>query len=64
MLARHLANRYEHTRRSLVFLQASHRLSAVIVLDNVDQHQAAFQEQIFIAGQSLADTWPSLYSCL
>lgn len=58
MLARHLANRYEHVRRSLVFLQASHRLSAVIVLDNVDQHQAAFQEQIFIAGQSLADTWP------
>ncbi|WJL97043.1 hypothetical protein QSU92_07715 [Microbacterium sp. ET2] len=58
MLSGHLSDRYEHSRRALTYLQASRRMNFVIVLDNVDQHQPSFQDQIFIAGQSLADTWP------
>lgn len=58
MLASHIDKSYEHVRRSLTHLQSSRGLNFVITLDNVDQHQASFQEQIFIAGQSLADTWP------
>ncbi|WP_143337672.1 hypothetical protein [Dietzia sp. WMMA184] len=58
MLSGHLSNTYEHARRSLSHLQASRSLSFVIALDNVDQHQPSFQEQIFIVGQSLAETWP------
>jgi hypothetical protein len=59
MLESHMANDYEHARRSLRFLQGSRGLNFVIVLDNVDQHSAEFQEQIFVAGQSLAETWPT-----
>ena len=58
MLAQHMAKEYEHARRSLESLQNSRGYNFVIVLDNVDQHQASFQEQIFVAGQSLAQTWP------
>jgi hypothetical protein len=58
MLESHVSNEYEHARRALQFLQASRGLNFVIALDNVDQHLPVFQEQIFVAGQSLAETWP------
>lgn len=58
MLSGHLSDTYEHSRRALQHLQTSRRMNFVIVLDNVDQHQPSFQDQIFVAGQSLADTWP------
>lgn len=58
MLSGHLSDKYEHSRRALTYLQTSKRMNFVVVLDNVDQHQPSFQDQIFIAGQSLADTWP------
>ena len=57
MLATHVSNEYEHARRALHFLQGSRGLNFVIALDNVDQHLPLFQEQIFVAGQSLAETW-------
>ncbi|MDR7172699.1 hypothetical protein J2W56_006465 [Nocardia kruczakiae] len=59
MLHKHVANEYEHVKRSLGFLQSSQGYTFVIALDNVDQHQSTFQEQIFVAGQSLAETWPT-----
>lgn len=59
MLAEHLADSFEHVRRALSYLQSSSGFGFVIALDNVDQHTSSFQEQIFIAGQSLAETWPS-----
>lgn len=59
MLAGHIGNSYEHIRRSLSFLEASRGYSFVVILDNVDQHQPAFQEQIFVAGQAIAETWPA-----
>ncbi|MDT3445989.1 hypothetical protein [Pseudofrankia sp. BMG5.37] len=34
-------------------------MSFVIVLDNVDHHEAELQERVFVVGQSLADTWPA-----
>ena len=59
MLALKIEDSYEHVRRSLNFLQTSREFGFVIILDNVDQHQPLFQEQIFVAGQSMAETWPS-----
>lgn len=59
MLDKHISDEYEHARRSLQFLQGSRSMNFVIVLDNVDQHSPAFQEQIFVVGQSLAETWPA-----
>ena len=58
MLATHLERIYNHAKRSIEFLQGTRRLAFVIALDNVDQHQPIFQEQIFMTGQSLAETWP------
>lgn len=58
MLEGHLADALTHTQRALAHLQATRRMNFVVVLDNVDQHQPSFQERIFVAGQSLADTWP------
>lgn len=58
MLEKHVTDEYEHARRSLQFLQGSRGLNFVLALDNVDQHLPLFQEQIFVAGQSLAETWP------
>lgn len=59
MLATHISESYEHVRRSLVYLQSSRTMSFVIALDNMDQHETSFQEQIFILGQSIAETWPT-----
>jgi hypothetical protein len=59
MLESHVSNEYDHARHALQFLQGSRSLNFVIALDNVDQHLPLFQEQIFVAGQSLADTWPA-----
>lgn len=58
MLEKHFSDEYEHSRRALDFLQGSRGLNFVLALDNVDQHLPLFQEQIFVAGQSLAETWP------
>jgi hypothetical protein len=59
MLSGLIDNELEHTKRVLEFLQSSRRLNFVLALDNVDQHEATFQERIFVVGQSLADRWPT-----
>lgn len=59
MLFELVGDGYNHARRSLEFLQATRNAAFVVALDNVDQHLPEFQEQIFVAGQSLADTWPT-----
>ncbi len=59
MLSSHVSDQVEHVRRSLSHLKATRDLQFVLVLDNVDHHEAAFQEKIFVVGQSLADTWPT-----
>lgn len=65
MLGGHLDEPYTHARRSIEFLQTTRRVSFVLALDNVDQHQPTFQEQIFMTGQSLAETWPlTVFMCL
>lgn len=58
MLGQKTGDVMEHARRSLEHIQASSGINFVIVLDNVDQHQPSFQEQIFKAGHALAETWP------
>lgn len=59
MLARHLQDDLEHIRRSLEHLRGTRDISFVIVLDNIDHHEAQFQERVFVIGQSLAATWPA-----
>jgi hypothetical protein len=58
MLAEQVGNRLEHLRRSLEQLRGTRNLQFVLVLDNLDHHESAFQEQVFVIGQSLAETWP------
>lgn len=31
----------------------------IVFLDNIDQRDADFQEQVFLIGQSLAEAWPA-----
>lgn len=59
MLSSHIENRLEHVRRSLEHLRGTRSIQFVLVLDNVDHHEPSFQEQIFVIGQSLAETWPA-----
>src|SRR5690606_18356238 len=49
---------YAHLERVLKFLQGTRNIDFVLVLDNLDQHTAEFQEKIFVAGESLAHNWP------
>ncbi|GAB2674755.1 hypothetical protein GCM10027194_03520 [Thalassiella azotivora] len=48
-----------HLWKSLEHIRQSKRRSAVIVLDNIDQRPAEFQDRVFVIAQSLADTWPA-----
>lgn len=59
MLGEHLAAPMEHVRRTMEFLRSSRGLSFVVALDNVDQHDTAFQDRLFIVAHSLASEWPA-----
>jgi len=58
MLQSHLARRLEHVQRSLEHLRGTRGLQFVLVLDNIDHHEAEFQERVFVIGQAFAETWP------
>ena len=57
MLQQLINDHLEHTKRSLSFLHSTSQINMVVILDNVDQHDASFQDRIFIFGQSIAETW-------
>jgi hypothetical protein len=49
----------EHLRASLNHIVATHQKQVVVFLDNVDQRPLAFQDQVFLIGQGMAQGWPS-----
>ncbi|SET18458.1 P-loop NTPase family protein [Nonomuraea wenchangensis] len=58
MLIALLANELEHVRRSLEHIRATRGIEFVLILDNIDHHEDAFQERVFVIGQSFSETWP------
>jgi len=58
MLQSLLGEPLRHMQRALEHLRATRRLQFVLVLDNIDHHEAEFQERVFVIGQSFSETWP------
>jgi hypothetical protein len=48
----------EHLKRSLEILLKGSQRQTVVFLDNIDQRPTAFQEEVFLAAQSMAGGWP------
>jgi len=59
LLERKVAARDRHLETSLRYASRSMKRQIVVFLDNIDQRDADFQEQVFLIGQSLAETWPA-----
>ncbi|MEU9840485.1 hypothetical protein AB0C69_14820 [Actinomadura sp. NPDC048032] len=58
MLRKHVQDGLQHVRRSLEHLRGTQGRDFLLILDNLDHHDDAFQESVFVMGQSLAQTWP------
>lgn len=48
----------EHLKCSLDHISRAHRKQVVIFLDNIDQRDASFQNQLFVIAQTMAESWP------
>jgi hypothetical protein len=48
----------EHLKASLTHISRAHRKQVVIFLDNVDQRDSSFQNQLFVIAQTMAESWP------
>lgn len=59
LLERKVAIRDRHLEASLRYASRSMKRQIIVFLDNIDQRAADFQEQVFLIGQSLAETWPA-----
>jgi hypothetical protein len=59
LLERKLEKRDQHLQASLRYITKTSRRQIVVFLDNIDQRDFDFQEQVFLIGQSLAETWPA-----
>lgn len=57
-LAEKAAEKEAHLRASLEHLSKAQRRQVIVILDNVDQRDSGFQDQVFVIAQSLAGTWP------
>jgi hypothetical protein len=57
-LAALVANSEQHLRRSLEHLAVTQRRQIVTILDNVDQREPEFQDQVFLLSEAFAKTWP------
>lgn len=58
-LERKLKKRDQHLQASLRHITRTLKRQVVVFLDNIDQRDFEFQEQVFLIGQSLAETWPA-----
>lgn len=47
-----------HLKASFEHLKTKKRRSPIFVLDNIDQRQPEYQEEVFLIAESLADGWP------
>ena len=60
-----ISDRAGHLRASLEQIVKAHHRQIVLFLDNIDQRNADFQEQIYIIGHALAESWPIVtFICL
>lgn len=59
LLERKVAERDRHLEMSLRYASRTMKRQVIVFLDNIDQRDAAFQEEVFLIGQSLAETWPA-----
>jgi hypothetical protein len=59
LLERKLEKRDQHLQASLRHITKTLKRQVVVFLDNIDQRDFDFQEQVFLIGQSLAETWPA-----
>ena len=58
-LQERVSDRAEHLSLSLEHLHATARRQVVIFLDNIDQRNAADQDQVFLIANELASNWPA-----
>ncbi|MDW4916933.1 hypothetical protein [Streptomyces californicus] len=58
LLQSRIDNQSGHLKRAVEHLISGERRTVVAFLDNIDQRQDDFQEQVFLIAQSLAETWP------
>ncbi len=56
-LQRKLDKRDQHLQASFRYITRAHKRQVVVFLDNIDQRDFDFQEQVFLIGQSIAETW-------
>ncbi|MFI2298280.1 P-loop NTPase fold protein [Actinacidiphila glaucinigra] len=58
LLASKMENKSGHVKKAIEHLISGERRTIVVFLDNIDQRQDDFQEEVFVIAQSLAETWP------
>ncbi|MFE9296453.1 hypothetical protein [Streptomyces niveus] len=58
LLAAKIENKSGHLKKAIEHLTAGELRTVVIFLDNIDQRQDDFQEEVFLIAQSMAETWP------
>lgn len=60
-----LKDRSAHLRASLEQIVKAHHRQIVLFLDNIDQRSVDFQEQVYVIGHALAESWPVVtFICL
>ncbi len=59
LLERKIAVRDRHLEACLRYASRSMKRQVIVFLDNIDQRDLDFQEQVFLVGQSLAESWPA-----
>jgi hypothetical protein len=59
LLERKMGVRDRHLEASLRYASRSMKRQIIVFLDNIDQRDVDFQEQVFLIGQNLAETWPA-----
>jgi hypothetical protein len=59
LLERKVTARDQHLEASLRYASRTLRRQVIVFLDNIDQRDAEFQEQVFLIGQELAESWPA-----
>jgi len=57
LLSSKMANKSGHLKRAIDHLTAGEQRTVVAFLDNIDQRQDDFQEEVFLIAQSLSETW-------
>jgi len=60
-----IANRPSHLRASLQQIVKARHRQIVLFLDNIDQRTPDFQDEVYVIGHALAETWPIVaFICL